>query len=124
MDKFSRYYGWFVLIATGLPALVRLASPRSMAEMTNEKMVIPEKRRRHRMWGWVSFWSSLGFIPIYIFLWKQNWVLIAVVIGVLTGLEMVRNAASFEIESLTTQNRIFGAIYALACVATYFILIK
>lgn len=124
MDKFSRYYGWFVLIATGLPAILRLATPRAMAEITSEKIATDDKRAKHRRWGWTSLWSSLAFIPVYFFLWKQAWVIIAVVIGVLTGLEMIRNADSPEPESLTRQNVLFGAIYAATCVATYFILIR
>ena len=124
MDKFSRFYGWFVLIATGLPATIRLITPRAMAEMTSEKISDEKKRKRHRMWGWISLVSSLGFIPIYFFLWRQAWVIIAIVIGMLTGLEMVRNADSPSPDSLTRQNVIFGIVYAAICVVTYFTLIR
>ena len=124
MDKFAKFYGWFVLIATGLPAAIRLITPRAMAEITSAKISDERKRRRHRMWGWISLASSVGFIPIYFFLWRQPWVVIAIVIGMLTGIEMVRNADSPTPDSLTRQNILFGAVYAVTCVVTYFILIR
>ncbi len=123
MDKFSRYYSWFLLVATALPALVRLASAKNFAELTSEKIADEKHRARHRMWGWISLIGSFVLIPVY-FLWsQQRWMIVAFFIGVLTGVEMIGNAKSPHAESLTRQNRCFGVAYAVAAVATWFFLI-
>lgn len=124
MDKFGRYYAWFLLAATSLPAVVRLAQPRKFAELTSERIADERKRARHRLWGWVSLLGSVVLVPVYLFYSRQRWLLVAFVIGVLTGVEMIRNSASPEPESLTRQNRLFGAAYAACALLTYFFLIR
>ncbi len=124
MDKFGRYYSWFLLVATALPALVRLASAKNFAQLTSEKISDEKKRSRHRMWGWVSLLGSFVLIPVY-FLWsQQRWMIVAFFIGILTGIEMIGNAKSPQAESLTRQNRCFGVAYAVASIATWFFLIR
>ncbi len=124
MDKFGRYYSWFLLVATALPALVRLGSPRRFAELTSERIADGHKRARHRRWGWISLLGSTLLVPVYVFYSHQRWLLVAFVIGVLTGVEMIRNSAAPEAESLTRQNRIFGVGYAACALGTYFFLIR
>lgn len=124
MDKFGRYYAWFLLAATALPALVRLAQPRQFAVLTSERITDESKRARHRLWGWISLLGSALLVPVYFFYSHQRWVLVALIIGVLTGVEMIRNSAAPEPESLTRQNRMFGVAYAACALLTYFFLIR
>ena len=120
MDKFGRYYAWFLLVATLLPAIVRLAVPSRFAEMTSEKIADVKKRGRHRMLGWVSAAGSLILVPVYIFYSQQRWIVVAFVIGVLTGCEMILNARSPEQKSIYRQSILFGWMYVVCCVFTYF----
>jgi len=124
LDKFGRYYSWLLLAATALPALVRLARPRQFAELTSERITAASKRARHRLWGWVSLLGSAVLVPVYLLYSRQRWLLVAFVIGVLAGVEMIRNSASPETESLTRQNRLFGVAYAACALLTYFFLIR
>lgn len=124
MDKFGRYYSWFLLAATALPALVRLAQPRQFAALTSERIADDRKRARHRLWGWISLLGSALLMPVYFFYSHQRWLLVAFLIGVLTGVEMIRNSAAPEPESLTRQNRLFGVGYAACALLTYFFLIR
>ena len=119
MDKFGRYYAWFLLIATGLPALVRMAAPRQFAIMTAERLGDDKKRRRHRMLGWISLAGSFALIPVWIFYSKQRWLVVAFIIGIITGIEMITNGNHPEQDSLVRQSRLFGAMYVACAVFTY-----
>lgn len=124
MDKFARYYSWFLLIATGLPAVMRLTQAKNFAQLTSERIRDEKKRARHRMWGWVSLLGSGVLIPVYFLYSRQRWMIVAFFIGILTGAEMIGNARSPEQESLTRQNLYFGFAYAVAAAATWFFLIR
>ena len=120
MDKFGRYYAWFLLVATALPALVRLASPRQFALMTSQRIADAKKRNRHRMLGWISLVGSLALVPVYLFYSQQRWLVVAFLIGVITGMEMIANARDPEPDSLMRQSRWFGVVYILCAIFTYF----
>lgn len=120
MANFGRYYAWFLLVATALPALVRLAVPARFAEMTSEKIADVKKRNRHRLLGWISIVGSLVLVPIYIFYSQQRWIIVAFLIGVITGFEMLANARNPEQESIRRQSIAFGVVYVVCCVFTYF----
>jgi hypothetical protein len=124
LDKFARYYSWFLLVATALPALVRLAQPARFAQLTSERIADERRRARHRLWGWVSLIGSWVLIPVYFFYSRQRWMLVAFCIGILTGIEMIGNARSPEESSLARQNRYFGVAYAIAAAATWFFLLR
>lgn len=124
MDKFGRYYAWFLLAATSLPAVVRLVQPRQFAVLTSERIAGERKRARHRFWGWASLLGSVVLVPVYLFYSRQRWLLVAFLIGVLTGVEMIRNSAAPEPDSLARQNRVFGIAYAGCALLTYFFLIR
>ena len=123
MDKFARYYSWFLLVATALPAAVRLVQPQKFAHLTSERIAEARARARHRMWGWISFLGSFILIPVYFLYSRQRWMIVAFFIGILTGLEMIGNANAPEEQSLARQNRYFGFAYAVAAAATWFFLI-
>lgn len=124
MDKFARYYAWFLLIATALPAVVRLVQAKNFAHITSERISDEKRRARHRMWGWVSLIGSGVLIPVYFLYSRQRWMMVAFFIGILTGVEMIANAKSPEPDSLARQNLYFGFAYALAAAATWFFLIR
>ncbi len=124
MDKFSRYYAWFLLVATALPAIVRLASPRQLALVTSERIANEKRRTRYQWLAWISVVGSVALIPVYLFYSHRRWLIVACIIGVLTGVEMLGNTARPEEQSLTRQNRIFGVAYAIAAVFTYFFAIR
>lgn len=120
MDKFGRYYAWFLLVATLLPAVVRLAVPARFAEMTSEKIADAKKRGRHRMLGWISLAGSFVLVPVYFFYSQQRWMIVAFLIGIITGTEMIVNARRPEQESIHRQSILFGWVYIACCVFTYF----
>lgn len=120
MDKFGRYYAWFLLIATGLPALVRLAAPAQFAVMTAQRLNDARKQRRYRILGWISFAGSFVLVPVYLFYSQQRWLVVAFLIGIITGVEMIVNARYPEQERLASQSRWFGVVYVLCAVFTYF----
>ena len=120
MDKFGRYYAWFLLVATALPAIVRLSVPARFAEMTSERIADARKRGRHRMLGWISVLGSFVLVPVYYFYSQQRWMIVAFVIGIITGFEMLANARSPEQESIRKQSIAFGVVYVVCCVFTYF----
>jgi hypothetical protein len=124
LDKFARYYAWFLLIATALPAVVRLVQAKNFAHITSERISDEKRRARHRMWGWVSLIGSGVLIPVYFLYSRQRWMMVAFFIGILTGVEMIANAKSPEPDSLARQNLYFGFAYALAAAATWFFLIR
>jgi hypothetical protein len=121
LDKFARYYGWFLLFATILPALMRLLQPRQLAVITARRMPTEVRRRRFRRLGIAAVVISLGIIPMYFFyLRAQLWLLLACAIGVLSGVEMFGNASRPDLEFLAAQNRVFGVFYAGLAVITGF----
>lgn len=120
MDKFGRYYAWFLLVATGLPAVVRLAAPTHFALMTSDRLKTDRKRKNYRILGWISFAGSFVLIPVYLFYSQARWLVVAFLIGIITGVEMVMNARDPETDSLVRQSRLFGIAYVLCAIFTYF----
>ncbi len=113
MDKFARYYAWFLLFVTAVPALLRLLQTRQVADLVSERMQDLKRRARSRKVGIWSVAGSFVLLPVYVLYSHQAWILLALVVGVLTGAEMIGNAARPEPGSLVRQNRLFGALYAL-----------
>ena len=64
--------------------------------------------------------GSLVLIPVYVFYSQQRWLVVAFIIGVITGVEMITNANRPEHDSLTRQNLVFGAAYVVCAVFTFF----
>ncbi len=112
MDKFGRYYVWFLLFVSAAPAVLRLVQTRQVAELVSERMLDEKRRARSRKMGWWSAIGSFVLVPVYIFYSHQAWLVMAFVVGVLTGVEMIENARRPEPAMLVRQNRIFGWLYA------------
>lgn len=125
MDKFSRYYAYFLLFATIVPAVMRLLQNKSLAEITNERMQKEKSRGRYRVMGWASVVIAVGMFIAYFAVWRHTrWLVLAAVIGVVSGAEMIGNANSFEKPSLERQNVMFGVVYVFVAIATYFFLLR
>lgn len=124
MDKFGRYYAWFLLVAVGLPAVVRLFTPRQFAQMTCARIADEKKRNRHRWLGWASILGSFVLVPVWIYYSHARWIIVAFIIGIITGIEMVGNAARPSEESLMLQSRMFGVLYLACAVFTYFFVLR
>jgi hypothetical protein len=111
LDKLAKFYAWFLLVTTVLPALLRLALPDRVADITLVRFKKPGGQKRYRV------------LPLFfLFYPDQRWILFAIAVGVLSGGEMFVNASWPE--TLIPQNRAFGAVYAIAAVAVYWFLLR
>jgi hypothetical protein len=120
LDKFGRLYAWFLLITSGLAALMRLAAARHMATANSAKLQTEKRRKRAKWIGIAVIVGSLALIPLYVWFKRdQIWIPLASGVGVLSGAEFVSNAAWPVATSLVRQNRIYGALYVLATILVY-----
>lgn len=125
MARFERYYAYFLLFVTVLPALMRLAMPRRVAVLTSERMATPRARSRYFKIGLVSAVVSIVAAILYAIRWRdQAWLVLAAAIGFLSGVEMVGNTKWFEASRLKIQNLVFGMLYAVAALATWLVLLR
>ena len=125
MARFERYYAYFLLFVTVLPAVMRLAMPERVAVLTSERMSTPRTRSRYFVIGLVSAAVSVVAAILYAILWRnQAWLVLAAAIGLLSGVEMVGNTKWFETSSLKSQNIVFGLLYAVAALATWLVLLR
>ena len=125
MARFERYYAYFLLFVTVLPALMRLAMPQRVAVLTSERMAAPRRRSRYFKIGLVSAVISVLVAILYAILWRQQtWLVLAAAIGLLSGGEMVGNTRRFDTSSLKSQNIVFGLLYAVAAAATWLVLLR
>ncbi|HEV2117528.1 MAG TPA: hypothetical protein VGR48_15960 [Terriglobales bacterium] len=125
MARFERYYAYFLLFVTVLPALMRLAMPQRVAVLTSERMAAPRRRSRYFKIGLASAVISVLVAILYAILWRQQaWLVLAAAIGLLSGMEMVGNTRRFDTSSLKSQNIVFGLLYAVAAVATWLVLLR
>ncbi len=125
MARFEHYYAYFLLFVSVLPAIMRLAMPKRVAELTSERMAAPRSRARYFKIGLVSAGISILAAILYAVLWRREaWLALAAAIGLVSGVEMVGNTKSFETSSLKLQNILFGLLYAAAAVATWLVLLR
>jgi hypothetical protein len=125
LARFERYYAYFLLFVTVLPAVMRLAMPQRVAMLTSERMAAPQKRSRYFKIGLVSAVISMVAAILYLILWRQQaWLVLAAAVGVLSGVEMVGNTKRFDTSSLKSQNILFGVLYAVAALATWLVLLR
>jgi CBS domain containing-hemolysin-like protein len=125
LARFEHYYAYFLLFVTVLPAIMRLAMPQRVAVLTSERMAAAKTRSRYFKIGLISAVVSILAAILYAILWRQQaWLVLAAAIGLLSGVEMVGNTRSFEPSSLKSQNLVFGALYAVAAVATWLVLLR
>ena len=88
--------------------------------MTAGRIADEKKRGRHRLLGWISLAGSLVLIPVYSFYSQQRWLVVAFLIGIITGWEMIANAKHPDQDSLMRQSRLFGVVYIVCAIFTYF----
>lgn len=124
MEKALRIYAWFLLIVTALPAAARLAKPRELAHIVLMRYQDPKRRKRARIGGIAYLVISIFIIP-YLLLAKmhqERWLVMAVLVGMASAVEFLMNSRVFDEETLTRQNRVFGAVYASMAIATALLL--
>jgi hypothetical protein len=125
LARFERYYAWFLLFVTVLPAAMRLTMPARVALLTSQRMANAKTRSRYFKIGVASVLASLAAAIAYFFVWRhQPWLGLAAAIGLLSGAEMVGNTSSPEPSRLKVQNILFGVLYAVAAVATWLVLLR
>ena len=105
---------------------MRLLAPGRLAVLTMDRLNDGERRRaRYRLIGLISVCGSVVAAFLYFLVWKrQPWLGLAAVVGLLSGFEMVANAATKQIASLKSQNVIFGVCYAASAVVTWYVLLR
>ena len=65
MARFERYYAWFLLFVTVLPAAMRLTMPARVALLTSQRMVNAKTRSRYFKIGVASVLASLAAAAAY-----------------------------------------------------------
>lgn len=118
-------YSYFLLVTSGMAAAMRLLATRRLA-WVNAQRLLPEKRRQRYRWtGIAVMLGSLLLLPLYFFFKRdQAWIPLAAAVGVFSGAEFVANALEHAEPKLLRQNRIFGALYALATFLVYFLVLR
>lgn len=125
MDRFARYYAWFLLVAAALPGILRLAMARIVATVTLDGYdKHPRRRVRYRRLGVGSALASLAMLPVYFFFRQQGWLLMTAILGILSGVEMVTNTSAESADSLITQNFLYGTLYLATSAAVYLVLLR
>ena len=125
MDKFARFYAYFLFFVTAVPAVLRLLINRRVAMLTGERMSNPSSRKRYRFIGILSVVMSIVAAAVYVVIWKSHvWLALAAAVGLISGAEMVGNTRYPEPSSLQRQNIAFGFLYAGAALATYLLLLR
>jgi len=124
LDKALRIYAWFLLVVTALPAAARLAKPRELARIVLIRYQDPKRRKRARIGGIAYLVISILIIPYLLFakMHQERWLIMAVMVGMASAIEFLMNSRVFDEETLTRQNRLFGAVYASMAIATALLL--
>lgn len=124
MASGERIYAWVVLVAVGLPALFRLSIPRKYAELQSEKLSNPRSRKNQVRLGLVALLAS-PLILLYVFYGPlRTWMWLAVIVGVLSGIDQVSAPWFHQRRKLVTHTIVFGACGAAASVLIYFFLLR
>ncbi len=124
MDKFSRYYAWFLVAAAALPAVMRLGLARLTATVTFERYQDLRRRTRYRRLGLGSGLFAAAMVPLYLIFRQHSWILVTGMLGLLSGAEMVTNTSAESVSALTSQNLTYGVLYAVTAVGAYFALLR
>jgi len=125
LDNWFRIYAWFLLIVTALPAIARLARPRELAQIMLIRYQNPKRRKRARIGG--SVYLSLALLAIPYLLrsqsHQQRWLILALLVGAVSAVELLINSRTLGEEELVRQNRNFGGVYAAIAIAVALLLI-
>ncbi len=125
MDKAFRIYAWFLLIVTALPAFARLARPRELARILLIRYQNPKRRKRARIGGAIYLGLAIVATPFLLRspMRQERWLVMALLVGGVSAMEFLLNSRVFKEETLASQNRYFGGIYAAIAIAVVLLLI-
>ncbi len=125
MDNWLRIYAWFLLLVTALPAFARLARPRELAQIMLLRYQNPGRRKRARIGGAIYLALALLATPFLLRspMHQQRWLVIALLVGAVSAFEFLMNSRAFNADTLTSQNRYFGGVYAAIAIAVALLLI-
>jgi hypothetical protein len=113
-----------VLVATGLPALFRLAIPTRYAELQAEKLRTPRQQRNHKILGWIALLGSPLIFVYALFGHLRTWMWLAAIVGVISGADSLTAGWFLRRNRFVTHTVIFGAIGAVAAVLIYFYFLR
>jgi hypothetical protein len=125
LDNWFRIYAWFLLLVTALPAIARLARPRELAQIMLMRYQDPKRRKRARIGGAIYLALALAATPFLLRppMHQQRWLVIALLVGAVSAVEFLMNSRAFNADTLASQNRYFGGVYAAIAIAVALLLI-
>ena len=125
MRRYDRIYEWLLLVVTVLPAIVRIFRPADLAQIAWKRYEQGMGRKRYLLVGIGYLLLAFGVLPLYYVYWRQQrWVLLAFIYSLVSAGEFILNARADSILKLTSQNRMFGALYAVIGIATALLLVR
>jgi hypothetical protein len=123
--RYDRIYEWLLLVVTVLPAIVRIFRPADLAQISWKRYEQGMGRKRYLLVGIGYLLLAFGVLPLYYLYWRQQrWVLLAFIYSLVSAGEFILNARAGSIATLTSQNRVFGAFYAVIGIATALLLFR
>lgn len=125
MRRYDRIYEWLLLVVTVLPAIVRIFRPADLAHIAWKRYESGMGRKRYLLVGIGYLLLAFGVLPLYYVYWRQQrWVLLAFIYSLVSAGEFILNARANSLLKLTSQNRVFGALYAVIGIATALLLFR
>jgi hypothetical protein len=119
----ERIYVWFVLVATGLPAIFRLAIPKRYAELQGEKLGSVRSLRNHRILGWITLVGSPLILLYAVFGHLRTWMWLVAVVGLISGVDSLTAPWFLKRGRFVTHTVLFGIVGAITAVVIYFFFI-
>jgi len=123
LDKFQKFYIWFVLILSGLSFLTRVFLAERTAELTAKRMESPKAHRFYVISGWLFIAGAVMFYVLPVFRsFGRNAVLLYLIFSVVSGVEFLANTYFPQPNKLLLQNRIFGFLHLGVALLALFML--
>lgn len=124
MASGERIYVWFVLVATGLPALFRLAIPKRYAELQGEKLSTGRALRNHRILGWITLVGSPLILLYAAFGHLRTWMWLVAVVGLISGIDSLTAPWFLKRDRFVIHTILFGAVGAITAITIYLLFIR
>ena len=121
MDKFQKFYIWFVLVLSALSFPTRIFLAEKTAQLTAKRMQSPKGRQFYVISGWlfIAVAVMLYFLPLFRS-FGRNVLLLYLAYSFVSGTEFLANTYFPQTDKLVRQNRIFGVLHlGVAFLALY-----